>query len=43
LKCLAVDGAVKVDEAVEERFGSFEWLNYDITEKAETAADEDDE
>ena len=37
LKCLAVDGAVKVDEAVEERFGSFEWLNYDIPEKADDA------
>ena len=33
LKCLAVDGAVKVDEAIEERFGSFEWLNCDIPEK----------
>ena len=33
LKCLAMDGAVKVDEAVEERFGSFEWLNYDILEE----------
>lgn len=43
LKCLAVDGAVKVDEAVEERFGSFEWLNYDIPEESETAAAEDDE
>lgn len=37
LKCLAVDGAVKVDEAVEERFGSFEWLNYDIPEEADDA------
>ena len=43
LKCLAVDGATKVDEAIEERFGSFEWLNYDIPEESETAADEDDE
>ena len=33
LKCLAMDGAAKVDEAVEERFGSFEWLNYDIPEE----------
>ena len=37
LKCLAVDGAVKVDEAVEERFGSFEWLNYEIPEEADNA------
>ena len=41
LKCLAVDGAVKVDEAIEEKFGSFEWLSYDIPE--ETCATEDDE
>ena len=37
LKCLAVDGAVKVDEAIEERFGSFEWLNYEIPEEADNA------
>ena len=37
LKCLAVDGATEVDEAVEERFGSFEWLNYDIPEEAGNA------
>ena len=43
LKCLAVDGATKVDEAVEERFGSFEWLNYDIPEEAEAAEDTDAE
>ena len=35
LKCLAVDGAIKVDKAMEERFGSFEWLNYDIPEEAD--------
>ncbi len=43
LKCLAVDGAVKVDEAVEERFGSFEWLNYDIPETSEIAEEDDAE
>ena len=43
LKCLAVDGAVKVDEAVEERFGSFEWLNYDIPETSEVAEEDDAE
>ena len=43
LKCLAVDGAVKVDEAVEGRFGSFEWLNYDIPEISEVAEDSDAE
>ncbi len=41
LKCLAVDGAVKVDEAIEARFGSFEWLNYDIPEISEVAEDSD--
>ena len=43
LKCLAVDGAVKVDEAVEERFGSFEWLNYDIPEVSEVVEEDDAE
>ena len=43
LKCLAVDRAVKVDEAIEARFGSFEWLNYDIPEEAEAAEDTDAE
>ena len=42
LKCLAVDGAVKVDEAVEERFGSFEWLTYDIPEEADAAEDDEE-
>ena len=43
LKCLAVDGAIKVDEAIEERFGSFEWLNYDIPETSEVAEEDDAE
>ena len=43
LKCLAMDGAVKVDEAIEERFGSFEWLNYDIPEVSEVAEEDDAE
>ena len=43
LKCLAVDGATKVDEAVEERFGSFEWLNYDIPEVSEVVEEDDAE
>ena len=43
LKCLAVDGAVKVDEAVEERFGSFEWLSYDIPEVSEVVEEDDAE
>ena len=43
LKCLAVDGASKVDEAIEEHFGSFEWLSYDIPEKADVVEDDDEE
>ena len=43
LKCLAVEGAIKVDEAIEERFGSFEWLNYDIPEMSEVAEEDDAE
>ena len=41
LKCLAVNGADTVDCAIEERFGSFEWLYYNIPE--EGAAVENDE
>lgn len=43
LKCLAVNGATKVDEAVEERFGSFEWFNYDIPEVSEVMEEDDAE
>ena len=43
LKCLTVDGAVKVDEAIEERFGSFEWLSYDIPEEADVVEDDEEE
>ena len=42
LKCLAVDGANKVNDALEERFGSFEWLTYDIPEEADTAEDDEE-
>ena len=43
LKCLDVDGATKVDEAIEERFGSFEWLSYDIPEEADVVEDDEEE
>ena len=43
LKCLAVDNAFKVDEAIEARFGSFEWLNYDIPEVSEVMEEDDAE
>ena len=42
LKCLAVDGANKVNDALEERFGSFEWLTYDIPEEADAAEDDEE-
>ena len=42
-KCLAVDGAVKIDEAVEKRFGSFEWLNCDIPDDSKITEENNDE
>ena len=42
LKCLVVDGATKVNDALEERFGSFEWLTYDIPEEADAAEDDEE-
>ena len=41
LKCLAVDNALKVDEAIEALFGSFEWLNYDIPQTITDSEEED--
>ena len=41
LKCLGVEDAAKVDEALEKKFGSFEWLTYDLPE--ETAEDSEEE
>ena len=41
LKCLAVDNALKVDEAIESRFGSFEWLAYDIPANTDDSEEED--
>ena len=41
LKCLDVEDAAKVDEALEKKFGSFEWLIYDLPE--ETAEDSEEE
>ena len=42
LKCLAVDGANKVNDALEERFGSFVWLTFDIPEEADAAEDDEE-
>ena len=41
LKCLGVEDAAKVDDALEKKFGSFEWLTYDLPE--ETAEDLEEE
>lgn len=41
LKCLAVDNALKVDEAIEALFGSFEWLNYDIPQTITDSEEEE--
>ena len=41
LKCLGVEDAAKVDEALEKKFGSFGWLTYDLPE--ETAEDPEEE
>jgi len=41
LKCLGVEDAAKVDDALEKKFGSFEWLTYDLPE--ETAEDSEEE
>lgn len=42
LKCLGTD-ASSVDEALEKKFGSFEWLTYDLPEKSEENNTEDEE
>ena len=41
LKCLGVADASSVDEALEKKFGSFEWLGYDLPE--ESGEDEPEE
>lgn len=33
LKCLGVENVSSVDEALEKKFGSFEWLAYDLKEE----------
>lgn len=33
LKCLGVTEAASVDEALERKFGSFDWLTYDLPEE----------
>ncbi|MBO4633518.1 MAG: hypothetical protein J5858_16500 [Lentisphaeria bacterium] len=41
LKCLGVADASSVDDALEKKFGSFEWLTYDLQE--ESGEDESEE
>lgn len=41
LKCLDVDNALNVNEAIEARFGSFEWLAYDIPKTTDDSEEED--
>ena len=40
LKCLDVADASGVDEALEKKFGSFEWLTYDLPEASEEEQEE---
>ena len=44
LKCLDATEVSRVDEALERKFGSFEWLTYDLPEDAgKTGTEEDGE
>ena len=43
LKCLGVEDAAKVDDALEKRFGSFEWLTYDLPEETDEDSEEEQE
>jgi len=39
LKCLGVTEVSSVDKALERKFGSFDWLNFDLPEKSEDEQD----
>ena len=43
LKCFDDEESDRVDEALERKFGSFEWLTYDLPAAAEADPDRDDE
>ena len=43
LKCLGVADASSVDAALEKKFGSFEWLGYDLKDEDENNEDEEQE
>ena len=40
LKCLGVEDAAKVDDALESKFGSFDWLTYDLPEESKAEQEE---
>ena len=42
LHCLGATEAASVDEALERKFGSFDWLTYDLPEETEEEQDEDE-
>ena len=42
LKCLGVTEASSVDEALERKFGSFDWLTYDLPEETEASRTEEE-
>ena len=41
LKCLGVPDASRVDEALEKKFGSFDWLTYDLPEEDDGEEEEE--
>ena len=43
LKCLGVAEASTVDAALEKKFGSFEWLGYDLKDESGNEKDEEQE
>ena len=42
LKCLGETEAASVDEALERKFGSFDWLNFDLPEETEEEPEEEE-
>ncbi len=42
LKCLGIAEASSVDRALERKFGSFDWLTYDLPEKTEDEQEEEE-
>jgi len=42
LKCLDVADAASINDALEKKFGSFEWLGYDLTEGSGEAEETDE-